>query len=112
MEIAIRESEPVTIVEITGSVDGMTSASLLEALTAQVRGGKTKLVADFTAVDYISSAGLRALLAAMKDARQNGGDFRLAAVRPDVRRVLDLSGFTSILKIYPDAGAATASFGA
>ena len=39
-------------------------------------------------------------------------DLRLAAVRPDVFRVLDLSGFTGILKLYENVQAAAESFGA
>jgi anti-anti-sigma regulatory factor len=46
----------------------------------------------------------------MKVARQSGGDFRLASVRADVHRVLELSGFTSILKLYGDVDAAVASY--
>jgi anti-sigma B factor antagonist len=77
-----------------------------------VKGGRTRLVLDLSGVDYVSSAGLRALLATMKDARQHGGDVRLAAVKPEVARVLDLSGFTTILKLFPDESAALSSFGA
>jgi anti-anti-sigma factor len=110
MEVQYRNEEPATVAAITGAIDGITAGSLASSLAEQVKGGKVRLVADMAAVDYVSSAGLRALLATMKDARQAGGDLRLAAVRPDVHRVLDLSGFTSILKIYPDAAAALASF--
>jgi anti-anti-sigma factor len=48
----------------------------------------------------------------MKEARQKGGDVRLAGVRPEVARVLELSGFTHLLKLFPDAASAAASFGA
>ena len=112
MEILIRESAPATVAEITGSVDGMTAGSLMDRLAEAVKGGQTRLVLDFAGVDYVSSAGLRALLSAMKDARLHGGDLRLASVRPEVVRVLDLSGFTTILKLFPDAASAAASFGA
>jgi anti-anti-sigma factor len=112
MEIAFGDSGPVTVVSIRGSVDGLTAGDLTDALAARVREGGVRLVADFAGVEYISSAGLRALLAALKDARQQGGDFRLAAIRPEVRRVLDLSGFTSILKAFSTVDEAVGSFGA
>lgn len=114
MEITIRSEGTVTIVTIvaiSGSIDGLTAGDLLGSMGAEVQKGNARLVADFSGVDYISSAGLRALLATMKDARQKGGDLRLAHVRPEVSKVLDLSGFTSILKLYADAASATASFG-
>lgn len=112
MEIAFRESGAVTVVAIRGSVDGLTAGDLSDAVAGRVKEGRTHLVADFAEVEYISSAGLRALLGALKDARQQGGDFRLAAIRPDVQRVLDLSGFTSILKAFATVDAAVGSFGA
>ncbi len=111
MQIEITSREGATVVAIQGSVDGLTAADLLASLGGEVRAGKTKLVADLRAVEFMSSAGLRAVLATVKDARQQGGDFRLAGVRPDVWKVLNLSGFTSIVKIFPDVEAAVASFG-
>ena len=110
MEIRFREHNDITVVAIEGSVDGMTADAFLTTVGEQVRGGKTRLVADFSGVAYTSSAGLRALLATTKEARSRGGDFRLAAVHPDVHRVLELSGFTTILKLYGDVDAAIASY--
>ncbi len=111
MNIEIKPSDnDVTVVEISGSVDSLTADQLLAALTAQLGAQRVRLVADFSAVAYTSSAGLRALLATVKDARRHGGDFRLAAVQPPVLRVLELSGFTSILKMFGDVDAAVASY--
>lgn len=110
MEISVQNLDSVTVVAISGSVDGMTADGLAGQLGDQVRSGRIRIVADFTNVDYTSSAGLRALLATMKIARQSGGDFRLASVRSDVHRVLELSGFTSILKLYADVDSAVASY--
>ena len=101
---------PVEVVVIAGSVDGATAPSLVAAFRQRVGEGRIRIVGDFAAVDYISSAGLRALLETVKEARQRGGDLRLAAVQPDVRRVLDLAGFTGILKLYVSAEEAVASF--
>lgn len=111
MNIEIKPNDnDVTVVEIRGSVDSLTADQLLAALTAQLGAQRVRLVADFSAVEYTSSAGLRALLATVKEARRQGGDFRLAAVQPAVLRVLELSGFTSILKMFADVDAAVASY--
>lgn len=111
MELSLKDSGPVTVVTIVGSIDGLTAGGLQSALEGQIREGKTRLVVDLGAVDYTSSAGLRTLLAVMKEARRAGGDFRLAAVKPDVNRVLELSGFTSILKLFAGTDEAVASYG-
>ena len=110
MQIVIERRERATIVSIDGSVDGMTAAQLVAAFREQIGGGSPRLVGNLASVDYTSSAGLRALLETVKDARQHGGDLRLAAVRPEVLRVLELSGFTSILQVFVDVDAAVASF--
>ena len=79
-------------------------------ITGLIAKGNIKLVADFSGVDYTSSAGLRVLLSAIKETRSQGGDMRLAGVQPDVLKVLNLSGFTSILKIFDTTDLAVASF--
>jgi len=110
VNIDIHQGEQVTVVRITGSVDSLTAETLIQAFSGQVGSARILLVADFSGVEYTSSAGLRALLASLKDARGLGGDLRLAAVRPTVHRVLELSGFTSILKIFDDVPSAVASY--
>jgi anti-anti-sigma factor len=110
METSIETRNAVTVVRVTGSVDGISAPDLQEVFERQIRDGRMRLVADLAGVDYTSSAGLRVLLGAMKDARTLGGDLRLAAPRPDVQRVLEMSGFASILKIFDDVVSAAASY--
>ncbi len=112
MDVSVERQDPVTVVAVAGSVDGSTSGALVASFREEVLAGRVLLVGDLSGVDYMSSAGLRALLETVKEARQRGGDLRLAAVRPDVLRVLDLSGFTRILKVFPDTAAAAGSFAA
>jgi anti-anti-sigma factor len=110
MDIVVEQRAPATIVRITGSVDGLTADALLGALQQQIDAGNFRLIGDLSGVNYTSSAGLRALLATVKQSRQHGGDFRLAAVAPSVHKVLEMSGFTSIIKMYDDVDLAVASF--
>jgi anti-anti-sigma factor len=112
MQIEIERRGQVTVASVKGNVDGLTSAELNRVLGGEVAGGGHRMVVALEGVDYTSSAGLRVLLAVVKEARSLGGDVRLAGVRDNVRKVLELSGFTSILKLFPDVDAAVASFGA
>jgi anti-sigma B factor antagonist len=111
METSVEQRGNVTTVHITGRVDGLTADALQQVLTSQVAAGHHDLVADFGGVDYTSSAGLRVLLGTVKQARSRGGDLRLAGPRPEVRNVLELSGFTGILKVFDTVEDAVASFG-
>jgi anti-sigma B factor antagonist len=110
MEILTEQRGQVTVVSIVGSVDGMTAAALTGSFRSQMTGGNVRIVGDFARVEYTSSAGLRALLETVKETRRQGGDLRLAGVQPEVLRVLELSGFTHILKLFPDIESAVASF--
>lgn len=110
MDLLVEQRGAVTVVAVIGSVDALTADDLVAAFKEQIEKGNAQLVADLGGVDYASSAGLRALLIALKESRQQGGDLRLAAVQKGVHRVLDLSGFTSIVKMYPAVDDAIASF--
>jgi len=112
MDVNVETRGQVAVVSVSGSIDAMTSTRLSEVLDAQIEGGQVNIVADLGDVDYTSSAGLRAMLASLKESRRLGGDFRLAAIQPGVFRVLEMSGFTTILKHYPTVDEAVDSFGA
>src|SRR5262245_54334903 len=110
MQVTIREESSVALVSIVGSVDSLTAGELQTAMAGAVQKGQTRLVADFSGVEYTSSAGLRVILATVKELRQKGGDLRIAGARPNVLRVLEVSGLTHILKLFPDAETARTSF--
>ena len=110
MDIQDKQIGEVTILTLKGSIDAMTAPKITEYINSLVAKGHIKLVANFSYVDYTSSAGLRVLLGAIKDTRAQSGDMRLAGVQPDVLKVLNLSGFTNILKMFDDTDSAVASF--
>ncbi len=111
MDTSVERRGDVSTIHVAGSVDGLTADALQKVLSAEVEAGHHRLVADFGAVDYTSSAGLRVMLATLKQCRSHGGDLRLAALNPDVLKVLELSGFTNILKVFGTVDDAVTSFG-
>jgi anti-sigma B factor antagonist len=110
MELSVSERKPAHVVSVVGSLDALTSADFSSFMSEQIQQGKNRLVMDLGQVDYMSSAGLRAILAVLKEARQLGGDLRLAAAQPGVEKILTLSGFMSILKFYTSIEEAITSF--
>jgi anti-sigma B factor antagonist len=110
MEIKDRQIDGVPVLSLTGSIDAMTAPKITEFIQEQISKGNIKLVADLSGVDYTSSAGLRVLLGAIKETRGQSGDIRLAGTQPDVQKVLNLSGFTNILKVFDTLDEAVASF--
>jgi anti-sigma B factor antagonist len=110
VEVTLEECENATVVRITGSVDGLSATQLSSAFAQPVAAGRVRLVADFSRVNYTSSAGLRSLLGALNDSRRSGGDLRISGLQPQVERVLSLAGFTGIMKIFADVESALASY--
>ena len=84
-------------VTITGRLD-TTTAPQLEAEFKQNIGGVEKLVLDFTALEYLSSAGLRVLLAAQKVMNKQG-EMIIRDVNETINEIFEVTGFIDILTI-------------
>ena len=82
---------------ITGRLD-TTTAPQLEAEFKQNIGGVEKLVLDFTALEYLSSAGLRVLLAAQKVMNKQG-EMIIKNVNETINEIFEVTGFIDILTI-------------
>ena len=100
MDIAIRTQADVSLVALAGHLDTNTAPAAQEALDALVTGGGRKIVVECTDLEYISSAGLRVLLATVKRLERDGGAFHLFGLNETVREVFDISGFSMILKVF------------
>ncbi len=100
MEISTRTSNDTHIVAIAGNLDSATSPEAQKALDAVLVSAR-KVALDFSELDYISSAGLRVLLGAAKRLRASGGTLRMFGLNQSVREVFEISGFSTILPVYP-----------
>ena len=100
MDISTRTSNDIHIVAIAGSLDSGTSPEAQKAIDAVLAGAR-KVAMDFSQLDYISSAGLRVLLGAAKKLRASGGKLGMFGLNQSVREVFEISGFASILSVYP-----------
>jgi len=110
MKITDKKVNGITVVSLEGSIDALTAPEISQYLNNLIAGGNIKLVADFSGIDYTSSAGLRVLLEAVKETRGKGGDLYLSGIQPDVEKVLTMSGFTSIIKVFSDSEEAVSNF--
>jgi anti-sigma B factor antagonist len=90
----------VCVVRISGRIDASNAVGLEARFNEIISGGQTRLAADMSGVVYISSGGLRVLLAAIKKVKPGGGDLRLFALDPNVMKILQLSGFTKIFSTH------------
>lgn len=101
MKIKFEQINDVAVVSVVGSVDAFTAGELTDYLHKTIDGGHSKVVINLSEVDFMSSAGLRAILMALKATRSKDGDLRLSAAQPGVEKILKMSGFNMILKSLP-----------
>jgi anti-sigma B factor antagonist len=110
MEITTAAREGVTIVSPAGRIDTVSAPMLEQAINQAIEGGTRKILLDFSAVSYISSGGLRVLLATAKKLKNPGDRYGLCCLTADVHKILRLAGFASIFSIYPSEGEALAGW--
>ena len=97
MTIEIKKNSKETIIEIVGRLDTITAPALDKTINEDI--GETKnLVLDVKGMEYISSAGLRVLLAAQKK-MQKIGSMKVTGVCEEVMEVFEMTGFADILVI-------------
>ncbi|MDJ0875665.1 MAG: STAS domain-containing protein [Desulfobacterales bacterium] len=99
MKIETFEEQGVFCFKIEGRLDAVTSEAAEKQILDQVRAGSGPFLFDIQAMEYISSAGLRVLLATAKEIKRSEGRFALCAPNPNVRNIFQISGFASFFPI-------------
>jgi len=102
MEINQTCIDNVPIVSVSGRIDAATSKDLESILNDLIDQNKSEIVLDLQGVTYISSVGLRVLLAAQKKVRTKKGGVKLVSLQPFVREVFEMTGFNRLFSIYSD----------
>jgi anti-sigma B factor antagonist len=110
MEIMTTTHNGATILSVGGRIDTATAPALEQAINRSIDGGNRKILLNFSEVTYISSGGLRVLLATAKKLKNPGDKYALCSLAAEVNKILKLAGFTSIFSIYPSEGEALAGW--
>ena len=110
MEIIPAVRDGTTVLSVSGRIDTATAPVLEQAINREIEGGHRKVLLNFSAVTYISSGGLRVLLATAKKLKAPGDRFGICSLSAEVLKILRLAGFTSIFSIYPSEGEALAGW--
>lgn len=97
MEIQRTRENDTFLLTLTGRLDAAWADPVEAALDAAVRAGEHRIVMDIAGVDYISSAGLRVVIAGYKQLRAIQGGFTLRNAQPGVAKVIELSGLGTLL---------------
>ncbi|RLD64035.1 MAG: anti-sigma factor antagonist [Bacteroidetes bacterium] len=100
MDLKFRKDGNATILEISGRLDTSNYESFSEELFKKLEAGDKYIVVDMEDLEYISSSGLRVFLAALKKIREKEGDIALCCMSKSINEVFEISGFSTIFKIY------------
>lgn len=111
MQIVVTDLPDHILVALTGRLDALSAGDFDLKAGELTAAGSLPVLVDFSAVEYMSSAGLRSLLKMAKVCKASGRALVFFSLQPDVYEVCRIAGFTAILKIVSDKNAALAEAG-
>jgi anti-anti-sigma factor len=101
MKIIVYQEKGFLVMQVEGRLDIAAAPDFERQCAAAMEQGQTKIVLDFGKLEYISSAGLRSILAVAKKLKSGGGVLSLCGLSGLVKEVFDLSGFDTFLPVHP-----------
>jgi anti-anti-sigma factor len=104
----VTERDGPVIVTLAGELDMVSAPAVRERLLSLLRPDASRLVIDMSAVRYADASGLAVLVSTQRRAVLLGGTLRLAALRPEVAKVVAVTGLSRQLAAYPTVQAALA----
>jgi anti-sigma B factor antagonist len=111
MEITSQQFKHCDLLHINGKVDSFTAPDLIKAIEKLNNANRFKIILDLNKLEYMSSAGFRAILLGQRNCkRYNRGEIVLASVPKKVMDALELTGFTPLFKIFDDITPAVGHF--
>ena len=103
MEITHRVENEILIIAIKGRLDAATAPIADETINKTLEENTNRLLFDLSALEYLSSGGLRVILGAAKEIRRREGKVALAGLTQYVYEIFEVSGFTSMIPIKDSA---------
>jgi anti-anti-sigma factor len=111
MAMEITHVQDSIVISLPQRFDANNAPEIESEFKALLAGSPQKVVLDFSRTDYIASAGLRVLLLITRDQMKAGGKVVLAGIKPQVLKVFEMAGFTSIFTIRASREEAIRSLG-
>ena len=111
MNVETSQTGSTAVAAVSGRVDSANAKEFEEELSAIIDKGATGLVVDCGELNYISSAGLRVFLIAIRKTSAAGGGLALCRVPDHINEVLEISGFSRLAKVFDTVEEARDSFG-
>ena len=110
MELSEKKANDISILNFSGRLDAYSAGEIEKKLDSLIESGNIKLVLNLEKMEYISSSGLRVFLAQLKKVRKQQGDIKLACMKPYIKEVFDIAGFTQLFNIFENEDNAIKNF--
>src|SRR5438034_8992714 len=107
----VLRQDRANVLAIEGDIDLHISPAVTEALDAMIKKKPERIVIDLSRATYIDSAGVAALILAMREVEAYGGKFFLSGLQETLRSIFETSRLDRIFRIFPDVDAALAATG-
>ncbi|MEJ2751410.1 MAG: STAS domain-containing protein [Candidatus Promineifilaceae bacterium] len=114
LEINVEKLKRVVLLTVQGRIDSTNASELDNSLKETINDGNYNIAVNLSGVDYMSSAGLRALVSALRECKKHRGDLCLSAPSSRVAEVFELAGLTTgpspLFTVYENDASAVGSY--
>lgn len=100
METKITQQDEAAIITVDGRVDTVTAVEFEKNISPVLDSDAKTIILDCSGLEYISSSGLRVFLMMQKRMTARQGKLHLCGLRPNIKEIFDISGFSSIFKLF------------
>lgn len=100
LSIQIRKLDGASVLEPSGFINAHTVRQFESALEDLISEGHYNILLKCDNLNYISSAGLGAIMGQIETVRENGGDIMLSNLRDSVFLIFDTLGFTQLYRVF------------
>lgn len=106
LDIQVRREGPVCVMSLAGEVDVYTAPDFKRQLAEAIDGGCEHVVVDLSAVEFMDSSGLGALVSGLSRIKERDGTIRIAAARETILKVFKITGLDRVFPLYDEVGQA------
>jgi len=92
--------QDILVLKPSGRIDANTALAFEEESLRHINASFNRIIIDFSLLDYLSSAGLRALLIVARNVKNEGGDAIMCSLPDNINNVIKIRGFDTILRVY------------
>jgi anti-sigma B factor antagonist len=105
LKVSTRSHADHAVVTVAGEIDLYTAPRLQAEFTRLLQDAPPRVVIDMSSVDFCDSTGMNVLLSGLKRMRERGGELEVAAPRPAVRKILQVTGLDSVFTVHNEVPA-------